>query len=41
MYYCQIIQFLLLWDVMVYKWVGGKHACVDLTGISSLIGYRI
>ncbi|KAK2430033.1 hypothetical protein QL285_028412 [Trifolium repens] len=23
---------------MVYGWVGGKHACVDLTGVSSLVG---
>jgi len=20
-------------DVMVYGWIGGKHACVDLTGV--------
>ncbi|MCI19690.1 auxilin-like protein, partial [Trifolium medium] len=25
---------------MVYGWVGGKHACVDLTGVSSLVGLR-
>ncbi|MCI02441.1 auxilin-like protein, partial [Trifolium medium] len=25
-------------DVLVYSWVGGKHACVDLTGVSSLVG---
>jgi len=25
-------------DVMVYGWVGGKHACVDLTGVSPLVG---
>ncbi|KAK2446469.1 hypothetical protein QL285_017276 [Trifolium repens] len=25
-------------DVMVYEWVGGKHACVDLTGVSPLVG---
>ena len=24
-------------DVMVYGWVGGKHACVDLTGVSPLV----
>jgi len=24
-------------DVMVYGWIGGKHACVDLTGVSSLV----
>ena len=29
---------LRLADVMVYGWVGGKHACVDLTGISPLVG---
>ena len=25
-------------DVMVYGWVGGKHARVDLTGVSPLVG---
>jgi hypothetical protein len=25
-------------DILVYGWVGGKHACVDLTGVSSLVG---
>ncbi|KAK2365696.1 hypothetical protein QL285_079166 [Trifolium repens] len=25
-------------DVMVYGWVGGKHACVDLTGVSPPCG---
>ena len=25
-------------DVLVYGWVGGKHACVDLTGVSPLVG---
>jgi hypothetical protein len=25
-------------DVTVYGWVGGKHACVDLTGVSPLVG---
>jgi hypothetical protein len=25
-------------DVMVYGWVGGKHACVDLTEVSPLVG---
>ncbi|MFS8022418.1 putative exostosin [Helianthus anomalus] len=24
----------------VFGWEGGKHACVDLTGVSSLIGLR-
>ncbi|KAK2372319.1 hypothetical protein QL285_073465 [Trifolium repens] len=24
-------------DVLVYGWVGGKHACVDLPGVSSLV----
>ena len=25
-------------DVMVYGWVGGKHACVDLTEILPFVG---
>ncbi|MCI60806.1 auxilin-like protein, partial [Trifolium medium] len=25
-------------DVLVYGWIGGKHACVDLTGVSPLVG---
>ncbi|MCI38670.1 auxilin-like protein, partial [Trifolium medium] len=25
-------------DVLVHGWVGGKHACVDLTGVSPLVG---
>ncbi|GJU71758.1 hypothetical protein Tco_1263163 [Tanacetum coccineum] len=25
-------------DVLVFGWVGGKHACVDLTGFSPLVG---
>ncbi|GAU46859.1 hypothetical protein TSUD_385360 [Trifolium subterraneum] len=25
-------------DVLVYGWVEGKHACVDLTGVSPLVG---
>nr|GEY49513.1 putative reverse transcriptase domain-containing protein [Tanacetum cinerariifolium] len=25
-------------DVLVFGWVGGKHACVDLTGVSHLVG---
>jgi len=28
-------------DVIVYGWVGGKHACVDLTGVSSLVGLGV
>jgi hypothetical protein len=28
-------------DVMVYRWVGGKHACVDLTGVSPLVGLGV
>ncbi|GJU57824.1 hypothetical protein Tco_1235590 [Tanacetum coccineum] len=24
-------------DVLVFGWVGGKHACVDLTGVSPLV----
>jgi hypothetical protein len=27
-------------DVLVYGWIGGKHACVDLTGVSPLVGLR-
>ncbi|KAK2415953.1 hypothetical protein QL285_038390 [Trifolium repens] len=26
-------------DIMVYGWVGGKHVCVDLTGVSPLVGF--
>jgi len=29
---------LRLADVMVYRWVDGKHACVDLTEVSPLVG---
>ncbi|GKB81617.1 hypothetical protein Tco_0948512 [Tanacetum coccineum] len=25
-------------DVLIFGWVGGKHACVDLTGVSLLVG---
>ncbi|GJV88535.1 putative reverse transcriptase domain-containing protein [Tanacetum coccineum] len=25
-------------NVLVFSWVGGKHACVDLTGVSPLVG---
>jgi hypothetical protein len=28
-------------DVMVYGWVGRKHACVDLTGVSPLVGLGV
>jgi len=28
-------------DVMVYGWVGGKHVCVDLTGVSPLVGLGV
>ncbi|MCI16477.1 auxilin-like protein, partial [Trifolium medium] len=24
-------------DILVYGWVEGKHTCVDLTGVSSLV----
>ncbi|PNX65614.1 auxilin-like protein [Trifolium pratense] len=24
-------------DIMVYGWVGGKHDCVDLIGVSPLV----
>ncbi|WJX88063.1 hypothetical protein P8452_70185 [Trifolium repens] len=27
-------------DVIVYGWVGGRHACVDLTGVSPLVDLR-
>ncbi|GJX33941.1 hypothetical protein Tco_0245498 [Tanacetum coccineum] len=27
-------------DVLVFGWVRGKHACVDLTGVSLLVGLR-
>nr|GEW36508.1 putative reverse transcriptase domain-containing protein [Tanacetum cinerariifolium] len=26
------------WPVSVFRWVGRKHVCVDLTGVSSLVG---
>jgi len=26
-------------DVLIYGWVGGKHTCVDLTGVSPLVGF--
>ncbi|GJT27036.1 hypothetical protein Tco_0907311 [Tanacetum coccineum] len=25
-------------DVLIFGWVGGKHACVDMTGVSPLVG---
>ena len=25
-------------DILVFGWIGGKHACVDLTGVSPLFG---
>jgi len=28
-------------DVMVYEWVRGKHACVDLTKVSPLVGLGV
>ena len=28
-------------DVMVYGWVGKKHACVDLTRVSPLVGLGV
>ncbi|KAK2384559.1 GDSL esterase/lipase [Trifolium repens] len=31
---------LRLADVLVYGWIGGKHACVDVTGVSPLVGLR-
>ncbi|KAJ0559146.1 putative exostosin [Helianthus annuus] len=27
-------------DVLVFCWEGGKHACVDLTSVSPLVGFR-
>ena len=27
-------------DILVFGWAGGKHACVDLTGVSPLAGLR-
>jgi len=27
-------------DVLVFGWAGGKHACVDLTGVSPLVDFR-
>jgi hypothetical protein len=28
-------------DVPVYGWVGGKHACVNLTGVSPLVKLEV
>nr|KAJ0213783.1 hypothetical protein LSAT_V11C400188880 [Lactuca sativa] len=25
-------------DILVFGWIGGKHACVDLTGVSPIVG---
>ncbi|MCI17816.1 auxilin-like protein, partial [Trifolium medium] len=27
-------------DVLVYEWIGGKHPCVDLTGVFTFVGFR-
>ncbi|KAJ0743220.1 putative exostosin [Helianthus annuus] len=27
-------------DLLVFDWAGGKHACVDFTGVSPLAGLR-
>ncbi|KAK1437289.1 hypothetical protein QVD17_03079 [Tagetes erecta] len=27
-------------DILVFGWTGGKHACVDLTGVSPLVALR-
>ena len=27
-------------DILIFSWVQGKHACVDLTGVSPLVGLR-
>ncbi|KAK2443432.1 hypothetical protein QL285_014539 [Trifolium repens] len=32
---------LRLTDLLVYGWVGGKHACVDLIGVSPLVGLGV
>lgn len=32
---------LRLSDVLVYRWIRGKHACADLTEVSPLVGLRI
>jgi len=32
---------LRLADIMVYGWVGGKQACVDLTEVSPLVGLGV
>lgn len=26
---------------MMYRWIGGKHACVDLTEVSPLVGLEV
>ncbi|MCI44272.1 auxilin-like protein, partial [Trifolium medium] len=28
------------YSILVCGWTGGKHACVDLTGVSPLVGLR-
>ncbi|KAL8250640.1 hypothetical protein R6Q59_034333 [Mikania micrantha] len=32
----------ILWpeDILVFGWEGGKHSCVDLTGVSPFVGLR-
>lgn len=27
-------------NILVYMWIGGKHVCVDLTEVFSLVGLR-
>ncbi|KAL8253827.1 hypothetical protein R6Q59_032048, partial [Mikania micrantha] len=27
-------------DILVFGWERGKHSCVDLTGVSPLVGLR-
>jgi len=45
--YCSALSCFVLYstyclaDVMVYEWVGGKHACADLIGVSSHMGLGI
>ncbi|MCI53571.1 auxilin-like protein, partial [Trifolium medium] len=28
-------------DILVFGWEGGKHACLDLTGVSPLVGLGV
>ncbi|GJS50794.1 hypothetical protein Tco_0624156 [Tanacetum coccineum] len=36
-------KYRMIWlgsDILVFGWAGGKHACVDVTGVSPLVGLR-